>query len=394
MAHRSRWIFLVALSVSVAAIADQPKEYATTARTGSFVIKPTYEQANDFSEGLAAVKIGDGWGFIDTTGKLAIDAHLNPGQGGFNSHFSDGLCAVNFFPGGQGAKWGFIDRTGAVAINPQFDGDFFRPPFFSEGLAAVHLGYNQYGYIDKTGKVVIEPQFSEALWFSEGLAAVRTQDWKWGYIDKAGKFAIAPTLKVAGSFSEGLASATPEDKDGFIDRSGAFVVEPTFYSLSALSDGLAQVQIKQFSHIDKSGNAVADPTMDDKTSPKYGYADRTGKIVIAPQFESTMTNSLMGRFSEGLAPVEFGKQSQEPGKWDASGKIGFIDKTGRMVIAPKFDGTWGFSEGLAPVQAGDKWGYIDKTGQMVISAKFDSAGVFSDGLARVSIGGKNGYIAR
>jgi hypothetical protein len=37
----------------------------------------------------------------------------------------------------------------------------------------------------------------------------------------------------------------------------------------------------------------------------------------------------------GLFPVTVG------------GKSGYIDKTGKLVINPKFDGTWDFSEGLA-----------------------------------------------
>jgi hypothetical protein len=46
-------------------------------------------------------------------------------------------------------------------------------------------------------------------------------------------------------------------------------------------------------------------------------------------------------------------------------KWGYIDKTGQMVIPPKFSGALGFTEGLAAVVTGDKWGYIDKTGKYV-----------------------------
>src|SRR4051812_24158111 len=57
------------------------------------------------------------------------------------------------------------------------------------------------------------------------------------------------------------------------------------------------------------------------------------------------------------------------------GKLGFIDKTGKVVITPQFDSTVRedgicFSEGLAAVLVGDKWGYIDKTGKFVIPPKF------------------------
>ena len=40
--------------------------------TGEVVLPPQFDQARDFSEGLAAVRIGDRWGYIDETGKRVI----------------------------------------------------------------------------------------------------------------------------------------------------------------------------------------------------------------------------------------------------------------------------------------------------------------------------------
>ena len=62
-------------------------------------------------------------------------------------------------------------------------------------------------------------------------------------------------------------------------------------------------------------------------------------------------------------------------------KYGFIDKTGKVVIERKFDRAGGFSEGLAPVAIGKKWGYIDKRGKKVIDYKFFAAYRFSKGRA-------------
>lgn len=47
------------------------------------------------------------------------------------------------------------------------------------------------------------------------------------------------------------------------------------------------------------------------------------------------------------------------------GKCGYIDKTGKIIINPQFDMAMSFSEGLAIVRIGDKYGYIDKTGKYV-----------------------------
>jgi hypothetical protein len=92
----------------------------------------------------------------------------------------------------------------------------------------------------------------------------------------------------------------------------------------------------------------------------------------------------VGTFSEGLAPII------------TSNKFGFIDKNGWQVIAPQFDWTGGFSEGLAVVRAGGarggKYGYIDRAGRLVIPLQFDNAQSFEGGLARVWTAGRQGYI--
>ncbi|HEY0099750.1 MAG TPA: WG repeat-containing protein, partial [Pyrinomonadaceae bacterium] len=68
------------------------------------------------------------------------------------------------------------------------------------------------------------------------------------------------------------------------------------------------------------------------------------------------------------------------------------DRAALNVIAPQFDWTGGFSEGLALVKTGGKFGYIDKTGRLTIRPQFDNAHNFNGGLARVWLAGKQGYI--
>ncbi len=98
-----------------------------------------------------------------------------------------------------------------------------------------------------------------------------------------------------------------------------------------------------------------------------------------------------------LASVSYGqdKHMEEPSPLfpiKQNDKYGYIDKTGKIVIKPKFDNVWIFSEGLASVEIDLKYGYIDKTGKIVIKPKFDNAYIFSEGLACVEIDDKEGYI--
>ena len=72
---------------------------------------------------------------------------------------------------------------------------------------------------------------------------------------------------------------------------------------------------------------------------------------------------------EGLYPAQIGE------------RLGFIDRSGTIVINPQFDDAEEFSEGLARVAVGDKVGYIDDSGAYVINPQFNRAGNFSGGLA-------------
>ena len=51
-------------------------------------------------------------------------------------------------------------------------------------------------------------------------------------------------------------------------------------------------------------------------------------------------------------------------------KYGYIDKTEKFVILPKFDYAEPFSEGLAAVKIKGRFGYINEKGELVISNKF------------------------
>lgn len=64
-----------------------------------------------------------------------------------------------------------------------------------------------------------------------------------------------------------------------------------------------------------------------------------------------------------------------PGKL-VGAKAGFVDLTGRFILAPKYEDAAVFSEGIAGVRIDGKWGFVDRTGKLVIpptlcAVKFD-----------------------
>ncbi len=107
----------------------------------------------------------------------------------------------------------------------------------------------------------------------------------------------------------------------------------------------------------------------------FGFINRVGKAVIAPQFAET------ANFHEGLCAVRLNK------RW------GFINKSGEMVIAPKYTRALDFAEGLAPVREGLVWCYIDKKGnQKIAPSDWNGATTFKNGVAIVKAGNQHSLI--
>lgn len=114
-----------------------------------------------------------------------------------------------------------------------------------------------------------------------------------------------------------------------------------------------------------------------KLNGLWGYMDREGRVQIAPQFKQARA------FSQGLAPVleVKARKSEDCGcEQDDDGRWGFIDAQGQWAIAPQFHDAAPFSQGVAvvswPVKGGIDMGFIDSQGRAAMSARFYRAKSF------------------
>lgn len=219
-------------------------------QTGKRVTNFHWQDAKEYSEGLAAVRSGEPspqahnglWEYRDKDNKIVIKGPFHAAE-----RFSEGLAAISpkdarFLGLDRSEKryhsesYSFIDRTGTVTIPGPFQE--VRP--FTNGLAAV-LTNNKWGFIDKKGKVVIPFEYDWAGDFSGKLAPVE-KDLLVGYVDGTGKVKIPFKFKDAREFSEGLAPATLDAaKWGYISESGDFVITPVFQRAFRFNSGRALV---------------------------------------------------------------------------------------------------------------------------------------------------------
>jgi hypothetical protein len=298
----------------------QNGRYGYIHRDGSVAIRPQYQSAMTFSEGLAGIQTDGKWGFISLAGDIAIKPRFDSCR-----PFAHGLALVE-----DGDSKQYIDTIGKVVIRT----DFYKCNSFEGDIAPVMPEIRSKGaFIDRTGKIVLSGRNYLVSHLSHGLINCPEKG-KWGYINLQGEFEIAPQYVSARPFRGGLAAVAPHHDVAFcfIDPRGRVAIAGEFNGADlGFSENLCAVW-NEF----------------------YGFIDRTGRIVIPYRFRYA------DHFSEGLAVV----------RDTESDLYGYVDDTGRTSVAQSFTHASAFNGDLAAVIVGDKYesyhyGYIDRTGEYV-----------------------------
>ena len=303
---------------------------------GREVIDPQYDEVKDFSDGLAWVEQGGQVGFIDKTGKMVIP-FSDKYEYGYAFH--DGLISFK-----SDEESGFMDKTGQIAfLMPQ---GVSATEYFGNGLVRKYEN-GKCGLIDMKGNIILPAQYDLIGGFSDDLALVKQGD-LYGYIDKTGKEVIPPQYILADNFQYGRANVkkTITEPSMYIDKTGKEL--PLNHQIEISAD----MPLKSFRKY--RGRHEHD---------LWGFEDINGKEVIPAQYIA------VEGFSEGLAAVLPDNSTVRTALGDIikdGTGFGYIDKTGNMVIAPQFSKAEPFKNGLARVQKHGREFFIDKQGKTVI----------------------------
>jgi len=255
----------------------------------SFKLKDNmFSGLDGFSDGLIQIKIGEKWGYLNTAGKIGIQAKYEE-----TSMFNEGFAIVksggNYLVIDTHGKETTISGTGILDIKP-----------FKEKLAPYRAADKKMGFIGIDGKIAIEAKFESVGYFTNGLAWAKTLEKTVGFINPKGEWVIQPTFESANEFDteSGMAKVKKNDKTMFVDKEGKTLEITIAESFGTFSEGLA----------------------DGKSAKQVGFFNNKGTWVIKPQFEAIRD------FKNGYAAAKQGEQ------W------GIIDRQGGWVIKPAFEG--------------------------------------------------------
>ena len=358
-----------------------------------------YDDMGEFSEGLVRVgkrinKEEYRYGVMDSNGKLIV-----PMKYTWIDDFSNGMAVVRSGDANEGdTKTGAIDKNGKEVVPLKYENIY---SFNKYGLAIVSTGWddNSKGLINQKGEMVVSSQYNmiyeideSELYLAEKIEGTSTTC---GLINYKGELLTSDKYSNFENYADLKMLVLKNIKDdGTMDKAAMFNY-----------DGKSLLPPESNYISDKQENGVFFVRKGKNEEVRFGLVDAKGEVLYP------FTLSTHDNFENGLARVSKGKNYDQWGLLDASGKeivpcendyifpfseglatfkdkdgkYGFYDKKGAVALdlGKEYDELEYFSDGLCAVKKNGKYGYIDKKGKLVIPCKFDEVDIFIRGLARI-----------
>lgn len=277
-----------------------------------------YSEVKAFSGGYAAVKSGELFGIIDETGNRVLSkAYSNAGYFSYYTNKNNKEDSGFIIPvSEEDGIWKYISDTGNKKIEIDDSLKFNTLGLYIDnGLTAASID-GKYSYYNAD----FEKQFGDYLYagaFNNGRAAVQLSENEWFIINEKGE-----TLN-----STPFVDIVLDEKEIAFRNERAFVLIDNYYYM-----------------VDTEGKIIGEQ-----------------KYTSARPFLSVQDNDK----SDALAAVCLN------GKW------GFVDKSGKLIIEPQFMDARSFSNSFAAVEMNGKWGFVSSDGSIVIDFTFDNVKDFN-----------------
>jgi hypothetical protein len=127
------------------------------------------------------VQIGSKWGYRDAKGKLVIKPQFD-----FADDFEQGVARIRIGFKPKPVRYGLIDMGGRFLIKPRYE----EMDVFFHGVAMIHCK-GKVGYVNREGKEIVAPVWDEGRPFEEGVAPVRKGK-RWGLFEPNGRLLLQP----------------------------------------------------------------------------------------------------------------------------------------------------------------------------------------------------------
>ncbi len=346
------------------------KKYGYIDETGKFVIEAQFDYVGDFIEGFADVEINNKCFFIDRTGQPVVNIKCD-------YCLKKGIFGTRIIS--KNGKYGLIDKKGKRILESIYDeiesiGTIELP--LGESPIVLLWRNNKMGFFNRKTNKLVKCSYNyvsgHSMYWSYSSIAVE-KDTGWGIIDFSEKVIVPCIYNSARVFNDEYFICYLKDKSIVFNKKGEIQFSFKEANIEYVKDGvfLLITNCLKGHKLDEIG----------KEGCKYGLIDKTGKIILEPKYDD------ISYFNQnGIARVNIG------GTWDPfslrGGQWGFINKKGEVVLEPKYVYIGFFSsDGYARINLsglesrdrihGGKWGIIDEHGKIIINPIYDNIVFYS-----------------
>ena len=282
----------------------------------------------------------------------------------------------------QNGRRGVVAQDGRIILAPEWKDVSLGEEYFT-----VLSTDNKYGFGDYNGNIVIEPQYDDAGAFFRGYAPVG-KDLKYSYIDADNNLLVPWQDEEV--FTQDGQYFSIDDKEArncrIIDKAGKVITDGEYLpgawfiageaaSVTRKSDGMEGV-------IDPQNRAIVPFVYDNVRTCWLGENDPTGVVFAAIAEDKVTFFNLDGN--------RLGNETWDKGQVcgntvgrgilvEKDGKIGMIDKTGRVIAEPIYDEITGIGQycDLALLHLDGKTGVIDtSSGTILVEPRWQPMGIY------------------
>lgn len=316
------------------------------------VIPPSFIDASDFHEGLAAVHDDKGWRYINSKGETIIEGHFISAES-----FNNNQAVITLESDDKKLKYA-ISKTGHFIINSKIcpslkTSDIYFIGEYKENVAKIHTK-NGWGFISRDGDILFDD-------FAFEVSDLNNGEFQSGH----GSLFCKPSYNL--------------NKNAIIYSKGEIIVFPSLFKTAMQSGDSFFLVTNGFGGIGESA-----------------IVDRQFRIIV-PFTCDEIHHEVLNENSNEYEKLDYflctDRYDSKCGRYyDAEGDY-VIPVNNRLIKTKQsyvFKGY--FSEGLGAVLKNDLWGFIDETGNEVIPCIYNNVEDFKDGLCHVTINKTKGVI--
>lgn len=247
------------------------------------------------------------------------------------------------------------------------------------------------GYLSDDGHDIQVFMYDEAFGYSGNYAVVK-KDGQYSLIDKNGykngidKNELEQVVSFTGTYLVGvkdgrygiytytfLKESNTDTKEENVYLSGNGSFENVYLS----ENGLFFVQMDgKWILLDKNFEPVTDKQFLDVKANQEGFAFSKGYAVVADEKGYYVINEKGEEFSDVRFTDAKGVENGYVAVADVSGKWGFANCDGTMIIDYQYEDAYSFSGKVAAVKYLGKWGYINRYNMLVIENQYETVTPF------------------